>query len=122
MRSLRVLIVEDDPDTRASMQKVLAAAGFETTEAGDGLAALRLVEGQRFDVIVCDLRLPYLPGGGFYDEVQRRDPELAKRIVFVSAIAYDPAVRAFLEETGQPYFQKPYEVEELIETVRRVAA
>ncbi len=122
MRALSVLIVEDDPDARAGMQKVLAAAGFQTTEAGDGLTALRLVEQQRFDAIVCDLRLPYLPGGGFYEEVQRRDPQMAKRVIFVSAIAYDPAVRRFLEETGQPYMQKPYDVEQLIETVKGVAA
>lgn len=122
MGALSVLIVEDDPDTRAGMQKVLAAAGFETTEAGDGLTALRLVEQRRFDAIVCDLRLPYLPGGGFYEEVHRRDAQLAKRVIFVSAIAYDPAVRRFLEETGQPYLQKPYDVEQLIETVKQVAA
>jgi two-component system NtrC family sensor kinase len=122
MRALSVLIVEDDPDTSAGMQKVLAAAGCETTEAGDGLTALRLVAQQRFDAIVCDLRLPYLPGGGFYEEVRRRDPQMAKRIIFVSAIAYDPAVRRFLEGTGQPYMQKPYDVEQLIETVKRVAA
>ncbi len=119
---LNVLVVEDDPDTRAGMAKVLLAAGCTVTEAEDGLVALRLVAGQRFDAIVCDLRLPYLPGGGFYEELLQRDPALARRVVFVSAIAHDPAVRRFLDGTGQPYLQKPYEVKELIETVKRVTA
>ncbi len=122
MPSLNVLVIEDDPDTRASMVKVLLAEGCTVTEAEDGLAALRAVGGQRFDAIVCDLRLPLLPGGGVYEELLRRDPNLARRVIFVSAIAHDPAVRRFLDGTGQPYLQKPYEVEELIETVKRVAA
>lgn len=119
---MHVLVVEDDPDTRAGMTKVLVKAGFTVVEADDGLMALHLVDQRRFDAIVCDLRLPYLPGGAFYDEILHRDPELARRIIFVSAIAHDPAVRQFLDGTGQPYLQKPYEVKELIETVKRVAA
>lgn len=122
MDAMNVLVVEDDPDTRAGMRKVLAGAGFAVSEADDGLMALRQVEGQRFDAIVCDLRLPYLPGGGFYEEILHRDPDLARRIIFVSAIANDPAVRQFLDGTGQPYLQKPYEVGELIEIVKRIAA
>ena len=104
------------------MRKVLTGAGFVVTEADDGLRALEIASQRRFDAIVCDLRLPYLPGGGFYEALLERDPELAKRVIFVSAIAHDPAVRQFLEATGRPYLQKPYEVKELIETVKRVAA
>ncbi|OGU23627.1 MAG: hypothetical protein A3K13_10730 [Gemmatimonadetes bacterium RIFCSPLOWO2_12_FULL_68_9] len=104
------------------MRKVLVEAGFTVTEADDGLRALEIASQRRFDAIVCDLRLPYLPGGGFYEALLERDPELAKRVIFVSAIAHDPAVRQFLEATGRPYLQKPYEVKELIETVKRVAA
>jgi CheY-like chemotaxis protein len=117
-----VLVVEDDADTRAGLRRVLTQAGFRVTEAVDGLIALRLVATQPFDAIVCDPRMPYLPGGGFYDELLERDPEAARRIIFVSAIAHDPAVRQFLDGTGQPYLQKPYEVKDLIEAVKRVAA
>lgn len=119
---LNVLVVEDDPDTRASMRKVLEEAGFTVTEADDGRRGLEIAAQRRFDAIVCDLRLPYLPGGGFYEELLQRDAERARRVIFVSAIAHDPAVRRFLDGTGRPYLQKPYEVTELIETVRRVAA
>jgi CheY-like chemotaxis protein len=122
MPSLTVLVVEDDPDTRASMSKALTVAGFAVVEADDGLRALDQVAGRRFDAIVCDLRLPYLPGGGFYEALLQRDPEMARRVIFVSAIAHDPAVRRFLDGTGRPYLQKPYEVKALVEAVKRVAA
>ncbi|MBI2614758.1 MAG: response regulator, partial [Gemmatimonadetes bacterium] len=106
MRHLNVLVVEDDPDTRAGMRKVLLQAGFTVTEADDGLRALEIASQRRFDAIVCDLRLPYLPGGGFYEALLERDPDLAHRVIFVSAITHDPAVRRFMDGTGRPYLQK----------------
>jgi len=118
---VNVLVVEDDPDALAGMAKALQAAGCTVTEADDGLEALQLVAGHRYDAIVCDLRLPFLPGGAFYDTLLKRNPDMARRVVFVSAIAHDPAVRKYLEGTGQPYLQKPYDVTDLVETVKRVA-
>jgi CheY-like chemotaxis protein len=117
-----VLVVEDDPDARVALVKALTASGFTVTEAENGLTGLQQVSQRRFHAIVCDLRLPYLPGGAFYEEIASRDPALARRVIFVSAIAHDPAVREFLEATGRPYLQKPYELADLIETVRRVVA
>jgi DNA-binding response OmpR family regulator len=117
-----VLVVEDDADARAALVKAFTAVGFTTAEAQNGLLGLEMVAARPFHAIVCDLRLPYLPGGAFYEELLHRDPALARRVIFVSAIAHDPAVRQFLEETGQPYLQKPYELDELIAAVRRVAA
>lgn len=119
---MNVLVVDDDPDALAGMAKALQAEGCTVTEAEDGLEALQRVADHPFDAIVCDLRLPYLPGGAFYETLLEQNPALARRVIFVSAIAYDPAVRRYLDGTGQPYLQKPYEVKELVETVRRVAA
>jgi CheY-like chemotaxis protein len=115
-------VVEDDPDARAGIAKALLTEGCTITEADDGLEALQLVSGHRFDVIICDLRLPYLPGGGFYEALLKRDPPAARRVIFVSGIVHDPAVRKFLDGTGQPYLAKPFDVQELIDTVKRVAA
>ena len=119
---MNVLVVEDDPDALAGMTKVLQAAGCTVTQAEDGLEALQLVAGHPFDAILCDLRLPFLPGGAFHDTLLKRNPTLARRVIFVSAITHDPAVRRYLDGTGQPYLQKPYDVKELVETVKRVAA
>ena len=117
-----VLVIEDDADARAAMAKALTAAGYGVSVGEDGLAGLQHVARRPFDAILCDLRLPHLPGGAFYEVLVQRIPAMAQRVIFVSAIANDPAVREFLEQTGRPYLQKPNEVDELIATVRRVAA
>ncbi len=117
---MKVLVIEDDADAREALIKVFTQAGFSVSAAGDGLIALQRLRQEDFDAVICDLRLPGLPGGGIYDALKQEKPELARRMVFVSGIAYDPAVKAFLESTGQPYFGKPYDAEELIAVVKEI--
>jgi DNA-binding response OmpR family regulator len=117
---MTVLVIEDDADAREALIRVLSQAGFVVSAVGDGLSALKRLRQEDFDAVICDLRLPGLPGGGIYDALKEERPELARRMIFVSGIAYDPAVKAFLESTGQPYFGKPYEAQELIAAVREI--
>lgn len=117
---MHVLVVEDDQDARQGMVNVLTRAGLTVTETGDGLSGLEQARQGRFHAIILDLRLPGLPGGGVYEELAQGNPELARRVIFVSGITYDPTVREFLNSTGQPYLGKPYDAVELVETVMRV--
>ena len=61
-KSLRVLLVEDDPDARTALQEVLWMRGYFVTTARDGLEAERIASKRHFDVVVTDFRLPRLDG------------------------------------------------------------
>jgi CheY-like chemotaxis protein len=69
-----VLVVEDDAATREMYRQALAASGYRTIAAGDGLGALRIIEGDRPDVVVLDLILPTVGGYDVYREL-RAHPE-----------------------------------------------
>jgi len=69
-----VLVVEDDAATREMYRQALAASGYRTIAAGDGLGALRVIEGDRPDVVVLDLMLPTVGGHDVYLEL-RAHPE-----------------------------------------------
>lgn len=56
--SARVLVVEDDPETRLALAEVLAQSGYSITQASGGSDAVRSVLDERPDVVVLDLRLP----------------------------------------------------------------
>jgi CheY-like chemotaxis protein len=58
----RILVVEDNDDLRELYKIALRTAGFQVTQASDGLTALRAVEADRPDLIVLDLRLPLISG------------------------------------------------------------
>ncbi len=61
-RALRVLLVEDDSDFREIVREVLVGAEFDVLALGDGSAALDILERERFDVVLSDLRLPGADG------------------------------------------------------------
>jgi DNA-binding response OmpR family regulator len=58
----RILVVEDNNDLRELYKIALRTAGFQVTQASDGLTALRAIEADQPDLIVLDLRLPLISG------------------------------------------------------------
>ena len=119
---MQVLLVEDDPLVRNSMLKVLERGGFTVTPVPNGLAALSELRDHRFSAIVSDLRLPFLQGDDFFRQIEELFPDMARRVVFVTAWAHDPQFAEFLQQTGQPCLAKPFEAVDLIATVKRVAS
>ncbi len=68
----RVLVVEDDPDTRDIVRRTLEAVGWTVTEAENGRIGLERVAEERPSLILLDLMMPELDGFGFLDELHRR--------------------------------------------------
>jgi PAS domain S-box-containing protein len=75
-RRARVLIVDDDPQVRHVTASFLTGFGHSTTEAGDGEAALRLLQGDRYDIVVADLAMPGMSGIELAAEIRERDSRL----------------------------------------------
>lgn len=111
----RVLVVEDDPDTRAMMAEALRQSGFDTIAALDGNHALRIGTVHRPDVIVLDFDLPECDGPTFAAKWRRRMGRAATPIIGVSALrdARDIAARIGVDA----FLPKPLRIDELTEKV-----
>jgi two-component system cell cycle response regulator DivK len=83
----RILVVEDDPDNRRIVAKVLSVEGYHVIEATDGIEALAQARAERPDLILMDLALPNVDGW----EATRRlksDPETRSiPVVALTAVA-----------------------------------
>ena len=117
-----VLIVEDDPAVRKSHAKILERAGFMVASVDNGLAAFAELQQRPFRVIVCDIKMPFLEGKSLYEQLEENMPDMAGRVVFVTSWVGDEPTRRFLERTGQPFLEKPVELAELVDVVRKTAA
>jgi len=80
--SRRILIVDDEPDTRTYLEVLFQDNGYETEVAVDGDEAMAKVRGFRPDVITLDIIMPRESGQKFYRELAR-DPEFGKVPVIV---------------------------------------
>lgn len=116
-----VLIIDDDAQVRDVHRRLLERAGYMVTAVDNGLAALAALQEQRFQVIVCDVQMPFLKGQSFYDALADAFPAMRQRVVFVTGWGDDPEVRTFLANTGRPALHKPVEPKELVAMVRRIA-
>ena len=119
----RVLLVDDD----ALIGKVVVrslAGGPEVVALEDGRAALaRLLAGERFDVVLCDLMMPDFSGMEFHAALHQVRPDLAAQVIFVTGGAFTPRARDFLASVGNECLRKPFEPEALRRLVaERLAA
>jgi CheY-like chemotaxis protein len=116
---MRILVIDDDKDTRETISFVLAAEGHEVRGAMDGVAALSELQHRgRPSLILLDMMMPRLDGEGFM-EALRSDPSLAD--IPVVMLTAHPAARKKAAELGAAgCLQKPVELVELLATVEQV--
>jgi len=70
----QVLVVDDDPDVRTLLRRMLEAAGYRALEAENGRAALTRIAETTPDLILLDLMMPEMDGFEFLDELRRGGP------------------------------------------------
>ena len=117
--ALRVLVVDDEPEVAAMMRDALEAAGHEVAAAESGLVALALLDEGRFDAIVSDLRMPDMDGAALWRAIRARDPDPARRFLFVTGDALSPLVSDFRRESGADGIEKPFTAADLVQRVSR---
>jgi signal transduction histidine kinase len=120
LRPLCVLVVDDESDVASVLVEMLEAEGHEVHTATNGEEALKLLEQQRFDIVLSDTKMPVLDGQGLYLEATRRDPDLRRRMAFITGDVLSPDKRAFLEGTGAPWVTKPFGIQDVRRIVRRL--
>ncbi len=114
-----VLVVDDEPAIRAQLEESLQEAGYQTQSAGDGAEAAELSLQHSFDLCLSDIRMPSM--GGI--ELLKRLGETSPETMFILMTAFgglDTALQA-LRLGAVDYLVKPFQHEELIAKVRRLA-
>jgi CheY-like chemotaxis protein len=109
----RILVVDDEAPLAALISDILSADGHTVETAVNGLAALAHIERSSYDLILSDLRMPELDGPGLYRELERRRPEMVRRIAFVTGSAQSAGMEQFLQKTGAPILYKPFRIQDL---------
>jgi CheY-like chemotaxis protein len=121
-RTPRVLVVDDEAVIRQLIVINLELEGFEVHQAADGLDALDKAREVDPDVVTLDVMMPGLDGWATAQRL-RADPSTRRaRIVFISARTRPADVDRGLSLGAEAYLTKPFDPEDVIETVRRLAA
>ncbi|MGV3708554.1 MAG: response regulator [Gemmatimonas sp.] len=122
LESIRVMLIDDEPDGREWVRLMMANAGAETMDVGSVDEALSAVDTFDPHVIVSDLGMPGKNGFDFVTELRERGHGAARLpVLALSAFASaDDKMRA-LEAGFQSFMSKPPDAQELLRAVRRLA-
>lgn len=108
----RILVVDDEPLKRITLQIELAEQGYEVSEAADALTAKRIFDSRPIDVVVSDVRMPGMSGLDFLAYIKQARPEV--EVILMTAYAtIDTAVLA-IKRGAYDYITKPFTTQELI--------
>ena len=112
----RVLVVDDEPEIRTFVTRVLQNAGYITDQCSSGPDALkRIAEGERFGLVVTDVRMPSMSGPQFIEQLTRSDRDV--KVLYLTG--YNDQL--FREKSSlwadEAFLDKPCTVKGLLEAV-----
>jgi CheY-like chemotaxis protein len=114
----RILLIDDDEGIREFISQALSDEGYEVVCAAHGAAGLRLLESERFAVVLLDIRMPIMDGRTFLREYLRR-PGPRARIVALSAT--QESADDTLPHKVDGFLSKPFNLDEMIDLIDSIA-
>ncbi|MGA7104870.1 MAG: sigma-54 dependent transcriptional regulator [Candidatus Deferrimicrobiaceae bacterium] len=113
----RILVVDDEESMRDVLNRMLSAEGYLVSLAENGRSALALLERNRFDYILCDIRMPQMGGLELLREITSR--KIPGTAIMMSAFgSVETAVEA-MKLGAYDYISKPFMSDEILLTLRK---
>ena len=117
-----VLIVDDEPMTRDLLRLMLERAGFDISEAEDGIDALEKIKESTPDAVILDVMMPHMDGITVCETLRREEATADLPIIMLSARTHMDAIEKGLRAGASRYLSKPVSRQDLIQNLREVIA
>ncbi|WP_428262405.1 response regulator [Haliangium sp.] len=117
-REPAVLIVDDNPEMAENLQEILEDEGIRARVAFNGPAALDLLSGGHFDLVITDVRMPGMSGLAVLEAIQSRWPRLP--VIVMSAYSSDAELAKAHSRGALDVLAKPLDIGHIIDLVQRV--
>lgn len=116
----RILVIDDQPEVREIMQRILAGAGYQVEAAAGGDVGIRLHEQRPFDLIMTDLVMPDKEGIETIMEIRRADRNV--KIIAISGFIDSPYLDTARHLGANRILPKPCSRQIILDTVRDLLA
>ncbi|BDU78477.1 response regulator [Mesoterricola sediminis] len=118
----RVLVVDDEPFLLECLNDAITSWGCEVVSCSLAAEAIQKLQGDTFDLVVSDIRMPGLSGIQLYGWIQEHQPAMSRRVLFTTGDSFDPETRAFLESSNLPHLGKPFDLKRLKQSLADLLA
>jgi signal transduction histidine kinase/CheY-like chemotaxis protein len=118
LKGIKVLAVDDNPDSRLLLKVLLERSSAEAVVVSSGQEALSAIRNVHPDVLICDLAMPEMDGYELLEKVRHLEPALGQMpVIAFTAAARDEDLAATREAGFQAHLPKPVEPDELVNTI-----
>jgi len=118
LRTIRILIVDDDKDICEYMQILLSQSGYDVRTQTDPRAALEMLKEEEFHVVVLDIMMPEISGMEMLERIRDFDSDISI-IIFTGYPSVDTAVNS-MKYNVSDYIKKPFDVDEFNQTLEKI--
>lgn len=116
----KVLIVEDDVSLREALSDTLQLAGYSACSVSDGIAALKVLESEKMDIVVSDVQMAPMEGHALLKEIKRTHAALP--VILMTAYGTIQKAVEAMHDGATDYLVKPFEIDALIALIERHVA
>ena len=120
--TVRILIVDDEPALRRTLERALTGNHYEVVSVADPNSAYQMLSETTFDLLLLDLRLPQIGGDTLFLAIIRQWPRLRDRVILMSGDPWTEQMDWPKELVSCPVLAKPFTLDTLTKTVRAVLA
>jgi C4-dicarboxylate-specific signal transduction histidine kinase/CheY-like chemotaxis protein len=117
-----ILVVDDESTIIEILYQLLKSDGHRVDTAVNGSMAWRKIQNEKYDLIISDLKMPGMSGQELYAKVRELDRPLSRRIIFATGDILSTETHRFLDDSGNSYLQKPFELEAIRKAVNDALA
>jgi two-component system NtrC family sensor kinase len=116
----RILVIDDEDLILQMIREVLTRNGYQVDVALDGESALRRLSQYHYDLALCDWKMPGLNGREIFERLLAANPEMSRRLIFITGDVVSEQIREFLRERDKICLSKPFSLGEFRSALNRV--
>lgn len=109
----KILVVDDEPLIGSICEEFLTNNGFSVEVATNGDMAQSKLEKEEFDLCLLDVKMPIMDGTQLYRYIERSNPELVNKVIFMTGDVLSDKIAEFLTKTNRPHLAKPFTLDDL---------
>ncbi|WP_086932026.1 response regulator [Agarilytica rhodophyticola] len=111
-----ILLVDDEASVLKSLTRLLKQKSYTVETAQNGEAGLTMLRNKHFDLVVCDMQMPYMNGAKFLGKAKLLSPHTAQ-ILLTGEATLEDTIAAINQGQVQAYVSKPWDSDKLIRTI-----
>ena len=114
-----MLVIDDEEPILQMVSEVLSRSGYEVDVASDGERALKRLGDRRYDLAICDWKMPGLNGRQVYERIRASDMAMSERLIFMTGDVINDRVQEFLKQEKKFCLTKPFSLTEFEDAVQQ---